>query len=513
MLIPTDTYHHHQLQQILHDYPDITPTTTYPEFKAILNIQDDSTQPTFDTRAFYMDIMKYLQYQNSHKGPNMSNTSETFKEYQLVYDKNYKKITYITYCNANKTYDTSHRTYVKPEELTSQIIINGFIFEATYINKTNSIKYISDIPGHTSGILPNITFRNDIFTALPNLVVKITQKRQVIIDKGQHIQPTVTILEEQEVHINKDGTNLHEKYVSIVGNISEINSSMNMETAAKDTKELFEAFKSAEASIKDLTANKVIETTTGAVGSFVNKYIWANPVGKKFEQHKQEQKSVQETINYLFGLVDTKYTKLIQTGESLQASKSQLNAQIEALEAISKDSSAEVSSYSSQADVPMRMLALDTNIKSSIEKYRGRLLKIDGAIIATQTTIIALGKDLPALKTDLTDEMAIGTLLNSVDDYQKMYTEIATLVADVTKATAEQTHKTIENLLQMQIDDTHTMTYIAESGKRAEKFATMIADKTQKVATKTQRDATFIADIVKGNTLEHARATIKKIGV
>lgn len=513
MSMSTSTYESYQLRQILHDYPDITPTTTYPEFKAILNIPDYPTHPTFDTRAFYMDIMKYLQYQNSHKGPNMSNTSETFKDYQLVYDKKRNNITYITYCNSNGKYDTHHREYATKEELSSQIPINGFTFEANYYTHTQCVDYTSDIPGHTSGVIPNIKLRKDICEALPALVAKIIQERQVIIDKGQHLQPTVTILEEQEVHINKDGIDLHEQYVSIVGNISEINSSMNMETAAKDTKELFEAFKSAEASIKDLTANKVIETTTGAVGSFVNKYIWANPVGKKFEQHKQEQKSVQETINYLFGLVDTKYTKLIQTGEGLQASKSQLNAQIDALEAISQDSSAEVSSYPSQADVPMRMLALDTNIKSSIEKYRGRLLKIDGAIIATQTTIIALGKDLPALKTDLTDEMAIGTLLNSVDDYQKMYTEIATLVADVTKATAEQTHKTIENLLQMQIDDTHTMTYIAESGKRAEKFATMIADKTQKVATKTQRDATFIADIVKGNTLEHARATIKKIGV
>ena len=451
----------------------------------------------------------YPTTNNTSRNEPMSKTRAIEKnDIVMITDSN--TLTRVTYTNKSGTFDTQYADNVKPANLTRVFYIRGYAFTAQRLN-TGTLCYQSEITGFENGILNSVDYNHEIAERFDELVDEINASYVATSVQGANSAPEVTILEETEVEINTTGSDIHEQYISIVGNISEINSAMNMETAARDTKELFEAFKSAEASIKGMSSNKIVSEGKSAVGSFVTKYLWANPLGTAYKEHKQESKSVQETINYLFGLVEQKYEKLIVTGESLQASKAQLKAQISALEIISVQSTNELSGYASQADIPIRVLSLDTGIKSSIEKYRARLLKIDGAIVATQTTIIALGKDLPALKTDLTDEMAISTLLNSVDDYQKMYSEIATLVADVTNTAAEQTHKTIENLLQMQIDDTHTIKYIAESGKRAEKFATMIADKTEKVAKKAHRDATFIADIVKGNSIEHARKTIKMI--
>lgn len=144
-----------------------------------------------------------------------------------------------------------------------------------------------------------------------------------------------------------------------------------------------------------------------------------------------------------------------------------------------------------------------------MKKNKSKLQKIDGSILAVQATIASLGANLPAYKADLEDEMAIGSLLTSVDNYQEMYKEITTLVSDVTKHTAEKTHKVIENLMDIQINDTHTMQYLSDSISRGEKFATMLVDKSEKLAQKVARDAKFISETTKGTTLLNAKEKYK----
>ena len=149
--------------------------------------------------------------------------------------------------------------------------------------------------------------------------------------------------------------------------------------------------------------------------------------------------------------------------------------------------------------------------KQSVEKYKDRLLKVDGAILATGKTIIALGRDLPSLKTDLTDEMAIGSLLNSVDDYQKMFSEISTLVATVTASTSEKVHTAIENLIDIQVNDKHLIEHLQESAERSERYSEMLVTGLGKLEDKVRSDSAKIETITKQNRITQASATIKMI--
>jgi hypothetical protein len=302
---------------------------------------------------------------------------------------------------------------------------------------------------------------------------------------------------------------IQEKFITIVGNLSKLTSEINEKIALNDIDEIGKRFIEAKQNIAALSMKTKPNKTISFLDKFTNKIPGIDKVKKSLNNTITEILSVQSNIDYLFGVIHSQYNTLIEKGEGLQKAKSQLESQIDELVKISNESDKHISSFENEVEIPIRELALDTQIKSSIEKYKNRLLKIDGAIIATQTTIVALGKDLPALKTDLTDEMAIGGLLNSVDKYQAMYTEVATLVSDVTRDTAEKTHNVIENLLEMQINDTHTMTYLAESTKRGERFANMIQDKTTKLALKVHRDAKFIEEIIMGSTTESARKRIQ----
>ncbi len=340
-------------------------------------------------------------------------------------------------------------------------------------------------------------------------VEKEYEKHKELLETGSNINVENVILAdvEPEININTSGEDITSQYASIVGNVSQITKDINAGHALDDHKEIVEAFLKAKVEISKLS------TVTPSKFGYFGKWLTDNKIIKSttedIKETKARQQSTQENIDYLFGVVYEKYENLIITGEGLQKSKIQMDKQIEALQELEKQSDDILSHYQSQSDIPIRDLAINTQIKTSIEKYKQRLTKIDGAIIATQTTITSLAKDLPAMKNDLTDEMAISSLLGSVDDYQVMYGEIAKLVSEVTTSTAEKTHVVIENLLQMQIEDTHTINYLVESGKRAEKLSTMLTDKTGKLAKKVKRDADFIADIAQGNTIEHARSKYK----
>ena len=149
-------------------------------------------------------------------------------------------------------------------------------------------------------------------------------------------------------------------------------------------------------------------------------------------------------IDELFGLIQEKYEKLVVTATVLQTQKGVLKGQIEAIETLAKESDQEISGYKERSDIPIVQLALNSQINGSVEKYRNKLVKLSGAITATQATVISLGRDIPTYKADLEEEMALGSLLSNVDDYQKMSSEIATLVATVTETTRVQTYKVVE---------------------------------------------------------------------
>ena len=396
----------------------------------------------------------------------------------------------------------------KPENLKSIFQINGFDIQIT---KVNDQYYYGSLCKTINGAIqaPLETLISSISKQVKKIKDDLDEHLEVELI-GADVMPETTILEDVKVELEITAVNLTDKYNEIVGNISSLTSSINDSFSLEDTQELAKVFLEAKQKIEELT-----NTKPGKFSSTMSSFMKKLPGGAKLIQSATqtlaENSSIQKNINHLFGTIHTKYEKLVTVGEGLQTAKGHIVAQVEALEILALQSIEDLKEYTSETDIPMRKLSLDTQIKSSIAKYRARLLKIDGSITACQTTIIALGEKLPSLKTDLTDEMAIGALLNSIDDYQKMYVEIAELASTVTDATSEKVHNTIENLMELQINDTHTMEYIAKSTQRSEKFANMLESQTGKLAAKTVKDAQFIRSIAQGESLEYAQSSIKKL--
>ena len=57
----------------------------------------------------------------------------------------------------------------------------------------------------------------------------------------------------------------------------------------------------------------------------------------------------------------------------------------------------------------------------------------------------------------------------------------------------------------MQIDDTHTMMYLADSAERSQEMVTMVKSKSTELAQKVTRDANFMSDIISGKDILAAR--------
>ena len=320
-----------------------------------------------------------------------------------------------------------NRDSYKYEEVTNALEIEGLTVTAT--NDKGLVNFKTEEFSGSFEITSMVQFRDKIILA----VHKHREKREKIKDVGRNMKPEVITLKPVKVNIkNTDVGSTQDKYVNIVGKLSNLTAGLNANDSLADAKDLAEAFIKTKATISSLT-----ETKPNKLFGSLKKLAYDTGWGKKVDEAMSKNKSVQDNIDYLFGIVQSKFEKLVTTGESLQSTKGLLFAQVEALEVLLLGSNEEVSNYDNPADIPIRELSLNNQIKASVEKYKDRLLKVDGAILATGKTIIALGRDLPSLKTDLTDEMAIGSLLNSVDDYQKMFSEISTLVATVTASTSE----------------------------------------------------------------------------
>ena len=346
------------------------------------------------------------------------------------------------------------------------------------------------------------------------------EKKEAVIAKGKEYTMSTVVqpneAHEDDVNLFVDDTeSLQNQFSQITGNISSLTTGINEDTILGDLTTISESFKKTKAELLGL-ASTPSKNTFGSFGRSVSKMVKENRflkgMASAHEDSKTLSKSVQENIDYLFGLVHIEYEKLVSTGESLQHTKIGFKKQIAALEELSAKSAKSLEIYKEQSDIPMREVLLNTQIATSAEKYRQRLIKIEGAIMATQHTIMVLGKELPAQKSDLIDEMAIGSLLGSVDKYQKMYGEIAELVGSVTENTAAATHEAVENLLELQINDTHTIEYIQKSAERGTDFKNMIVDKLGRLNTKIHKDAEILTTITSSDNLLETKQAIEKIG-
>ena len=416
--------------------------------------------------------------------------------------------------------------YFKSDDIYS----NGYKVDISVIF-TNSRDGISSVVVYSS-VLPagcaTHTFKEPIstgpycFKSILSAVDAITtevklqeEQKEAITQKGREMKPDYHILKDSEISEDfayaDDGQTIGERYGSIVGTISKLTSELNSATALGDNKELVEAFNNAKLQIQQYTSTATAGSAKGFIGRLIGDNKYAKRVIAKVKKTKAENDSIQKNIDYLFGLIQEKYECLVTSGEGLQAAKSQIAKQLEALSVLHKESSEFIGSFADRSQIPIRDLSLNTQIEASIEKYKNRLAKIDGAIIAAQTTIMALGKDLPSMKSDLTDETAISGLLSSIDDYQQMYDKAAELVSDVTETVAKQSYDVIENLFDMQIKDNRMISYLENSSKRSQKFATMVADRSDQLATKIRNDADKMLHIAAHNSSNLIAQGIQKL--
>lgn len=352
-----------------------------------------------------------------------------------------------------------------------------------------------------------ITDKKTNLELIMNTIIQKIKQEYKIMEKGKKFTPDVyegevenTVEVEDtstQVNLGKFGSDLHSKFVAISSNTAQLTVEINEQLKLSDAKDLTEAFLKAREALSQYAITK--PSSFSAVSDKIAEKMSGVPLlgrlSKAIKTSAAEIQSVQQNIDYLFGIVHSKYEQLVKVGSALQQSKVQFKTQLDYLQALEKEALEELNSYD-EVDVPMHLIATHTQIQASYEKYKQRLTKIDAAILAVQATIKSLGKNLPALKTDLTEEMAIGGLLSGVDDYQQMYQKITELVATVTEATSANTHRVLEQLMDLQIKDTHTIEYLKKSSTRAKALATMLQDKQAQLVRKTENDARVIKDIV-----------------
>jgi len=350
-----------------------------------------------------------------------------------------------------------------------------------------------------------------IVNELINDLSSAALRTEALTKSGSIVTPEAVILEEhQPVLMEIKGGSLHDRFNSVVGSMSELTKGINESTALSETGELAALFIETQEKIRELLGKSASKPA-----SIITRALVSLPFGDRLLTKGtaaiNNNASIQDNINLLFGSIHEKYEKLLVVGEGLQSAKAHMASQVTALKLVAEESVTAIAAYREASDIPMRVISLDTQIQASVAKYQSRIMKLEGAITATQATITALGRDLPSMKTDLTDEMAIGTLLSSLDDYQKMWGDIAGLVSDVAETTSEKVHTSVENLLQLQIDDTHTMEYLANTAKRTEKFQAMITQKTTSLAAKVAKDAKIISSITNNVAIENVRREVRKI--
>ena len=328
---------------------------------------------------------------------------------------------------------------------------------------------------------------------------------------GESTEDATDTLYEKDIKSHGD---ILSEYHSVVAEISEASRQINQNTRLEDLRDLSESFLATREKLKELSGAGASKVQAVGQGIF-DKFKGIPLIGRAISQTKElkaKTDNVQDNIDALFILINKQYNRLVEVGEGLQSAKKKQEAQCTRLEKLIIASDSFIGTYKNQADIPVRELSANNQIKTSYEKLRKRILKTEAAIMGTQASIISLGKDLPCSKSEMTEELALSGLLNSVTDYQTMYSDITTLLNEVVEVTSEKTYKVVENLMDLQINDTHTLAYLSKDNQRAKEFATMLTDKSQKLADKVKSDANMIKEIASGTSILEAREKVKSLG-
>lgn len=299
-------------------------------------------------------------------------------------------------------------------------------------------------------------------------------------------------------------------YNKIMEETSAVSRTINESTKLEDIQGIQEAFIKTRDKLQEYS-----KSTLRSQNKFISGLQSLPWVGKAIDMTREtisNTKSVQENIDALFISMHKQYEKLVEIGTGLQEAKAKQESQLVRLETLIEASDGLLAKYGAQVNVPIKELSDNNQIKTSYERIKRRILKTEAAIMGTQASILTLGKTLPSDKAEMTEELSLNGLLDSLSDYQGMYTAISGFLNEVVTATSEKTYAVVENLMDMQINDTKALEYLEKDTVQSKKFALMLTDKANRLADKSRRDAVFIESVAKGTSILEARQTIKSLG-
>lgn len=421
------------------------------------------------------------------------------------------------------------------EVLNSDIykVYEGFILnEVTIIGRFNQEKVLEEVRVKYKEYSEITEVNVSWYNSTTNVFEAITSSTKEYYAEMLNKNPEITIIGEVEyyhdngvddiIHTTNDSKDMppedrikyhHDiitRYNKIMEETSAVSRTINESTKLEDIQGIQEAF------IK--TRDKLQEYSKSTLRSN-NKFIaglqslpWVGKAIDKTRESINNTKSVQDNIDALFISMHKQYEKLVEIGTGLQQAKAKQESQLVRLEALIEASDDILASYGEQVNIPIKELSDNNQIKTSYERIKRRILKTEAAIMGTQASIVTLGKTLPSDKAEMTEELSLNGLLDSLSDYQGMYSAISGFLNEVVTATSDKTYQVVENLMDMQINDTKALEYLEKDTVQSRKFAMMLTDKANRLADKSRKDAIFIEQVAKGTSILEARKTIQSLG-
>ena len=404
---------------------------------------------------------------------------------------------------------------VRVADCTDEIVIRSTVEQAPYFSTVKAVLTGTKVKVQVlkSDVLSTTAFEfnstADSFTLLFTLLAEEVQKLVVeelldskIREKGK--QPldihSSSNIEFSVIDIDEEAS-VDEQYMQIVGAITGMTKEINDSVELSDTKDLEALFEKAKGALEGYGKIKQKDTSG-----------WLSKITKASDKKQVELSSVSSHIDYLFGIINDKFDKLVKTGEKFQKLKVEMTSQVDALGKVLDKSNEEMEEFTKSGQmVPMRLISINSQISASFEAYKAKLLNIEAGITMTTGAVIALGAKLPAMRAGVNDEMAFASLLSDVGNVHGMITEAADLMLGIADNTSINIYNKVEEILTSQINDNTMLRYLESRQENTEKIAVMVSGKAQELADKLMVESNTIKQIALESSADSSTRKLKML--
>ena len=336
----------------------------------------------------------------------------------------------------------------------------------------------------SSSFLPGL--QDSIINCINSHMKSLLKQKEIEmynINNPTNNEPNVELIETADDNTPDEPDTVESRYSKIIGNTKQLSRDINDGTMLSGTKELEELFNKAAGALEQYSKIQKEEPR----GFFSKMFKGDN---------KEKLKTVSQNIDYLFGLIESKFDSLVRTGEKFQDLKLEMHEQYLALVEVLEASNAEMKAFEDSGKmVPMRMISTNSQIEASVEAVKSKLLKIEAGITLTTGAVIALGAKLPAMRAGVSDEMAFAGLLADVGNVHGMVSEAADLMLGIANNTSDTIYTKVEEIIDSQINDKTMLMYLESRKESTDKLAIMVSDKAQLLSDKLKEESGRIKQI------------------